>query len=354
MITLPGSPLVDMSARLSMSHSVRQRSTEALLLCHHSTQASYISYMMENLAPVVTHPAAIPTMPLTLYHSILKRRVGSTWNGVLGIELSSGQSGIAVWQPFGNITKVLPPGNCDDPDISKRAIRETQLAVAWNTYVPRGTALVAAVKTFLESYTRDHVQQDDEITARQSRILDDYLQLSSQESHTLHTSAQHLLGRARIQVEAINNHLAHTSNKINRSLAESSQRIAMDAQRDSSSMKSIAVLTMIFLPATYIATLFSTPGVVSTAPSQVLYWEITLPITAVVLLAYVVWTYISTKKIQFDYEFARYYEAEKIGLSPPPPFRISRPLPVLPGEELGSYGIPPRFPRLDTFQQQIT
>jgi hypothetical protein len=51
----------------------------------------------------------------------------------------------------------------------------------------------------------------------------------------------------------INNHLAHRSNQINLSLADSSQKIAMDTQRDSSIMKSIAVLTMTFLPATYIA-----------------------------------------------------------------------------------------------------
>jgi len=54
-------------------------------------------------------------------------------------------------------------------------------------------------------------------------------------------------------IRQIYNHLAHKSNQINLSLAESSRHIAMDAQKDSAVMKSIAVLTMIFLPATYIA-----------------------------------------------------------------------------------------------------
>lgn len=54
-------------------------------------------------------------------------------------------------------------------------------------------------------------------------------------------------------IRQIYNHLAHKSNQINLSLAESSRRIAMEAQRDSAVMKSIAVLTMTFLPATYIA-----------------------------------------------------------------------------------------------------
>jgi hypothetical protein len=54
-------------------------------------------------------------------------------------------------------------------------------------------------------------------------------------------------------VRQIYNHLAHKSNQINLNLADSSRRIAMDAQKDSSMMKSIALLTMTFLPATYIA-----------------------------------------------------------------------------------------------------
>ncbi|KAK3317596.1 hypothetical protein B0T19DRAFT_435247 [Cercophora scortea] len=352
-MTLLGSSLVGMNTKLSMSHSVTRRRTEALLLCQYSTHASYISYMIRDLAPVITHPAAIPTMLLTLYHSILRRRISSTWHEVLEVELSSGQSGIALWQPFSDNTGVLPLGNCDDPDISKKAIRETQLAVAWNTYVPRGTALVAAVKAFLESYTHDHVQQDNKVTARQCRILSDYLQLSSQESHTLHTSAQHLLERARIQVEAINNHLSHTSNKINRKLAESSERIAMDARRDSSSMKSIAVLTMTFLPATYIATLFATPGVASTAPSQGVYWAITLPITAVVLLVWAVWTYISTQRLRSDYELAKNHEVKTTRPSSPAPTRSQSPIPALPGEELEYYSNPSRLPRTEIYQQNI-
>jgi hypothetical protein len=52
-------------------------------------------------------------------------------------------------------------------------------------------------------------------------------------------------------IRQIYNHLAHTSNQINLSLADSSRRIAMDAQKDSSMMKSIALLTMVFLPATF-------------------------------------------------------------------------------------------------------
>lgn len=58
----------------------------------------------------------------------------------------------------------------------------------------------------------------------------------------------------------INNYLAHTSNQHNLKLATYSHEIAQEAKRDSSSMKTIAVLTMTFLPATYIAVGFQVPS----------------------------------------------------------------------------------------------
>jgi Mg2+ and Co2+ transporter CorA len=42
-------------------------------------------------------------------------------------------------------------------------------------------------------------------------------------------------------------------NKINTDIAKSSQQIAVESRRDNASMKTIAVLTLIFLPGTFVA-----------------------------------------------------------------------------------------------------
>jgi Mg2+ and Co2+ transporter CorA len=42
-------------------------------------------------------------------------------------------------------------------------------------------------------------------------------------------------------------------NKINTDIAKSSQQIAVESRRDNASMKTIAVLTLIFLPGTWVA-----------------------------------------------------------------------------------------------------
>src|SRR5437773_8340936 len=116
------------------------------------------------------------------------------------VERASGQSGIALIEPSGDL---LPVGNCDDPSLSKKAIKATQLATAWVIYVPPGNRLTAAVKSFLESYFPDHVHQGDEVLTEHSRILREYLDSLCQRADYLHYSEQHLLERAKIQVEGV-------------------------------------------------------------------------------------------------------------------------------------------------------
>ena len=49
------------------------------------------------------------------------------------------------------------------------------------------------------------------------------------------------------------NFLADSNNELNRQLGIDTREIAEASMRDSSAMKSIAVLTMVFLPGTYLA-----------------------------------------------------------------------------------------------------
>ncbi|KAI8962110.1 glycoside hydrolase family 31 protein [Daldinia sp. FL1419] len=85
--------------------------------------------------------------------------------------------------------------------------------------------------------------------------------------------------------------LTHEDSATNADLADASRRIAEAARRDSSSMRTVAIMTMAFLPATFFAALFALPsldwhassaaGVVEN-PGFWVYWAFTLPSTAVV------------------------------------------------------------------------
>lgn len=75
-------------------------------------------------------------------------------------------------------------------------------------------------------------------------------------------------------------------------------RIADETLRDSSAMKSIAVLTMVFLPSTALATIFSMSSFFSQSPNDAhivvsskfwIFWAIAAPITLLVLICYFIW-----------------------------------------------------------------
>jgi hypothetical protein len=69
--------------------------------------------------------------------------------------------------------------------------------------------------------------------------------------------------------------------------AASAQATALSAQADASSMKAIAALTMLFLPATFVVTLFGMGALLHATWQS--YLAITLPLTAVVMVMWRVW-----------------------------------------------------------------
>lgn len=91
-------------------------------------------------------------------------------------------------------------------------------------------------------------------------------------------------------------------NTITQSDAEYTAAIAVDGKRDSIAMKTIAILGIAFLPGTFVATLFSInmfefgdpssggTSSLTVSPSIWIYWAITVPLTVVTCLVWVVWS----------------------------------------------------------------
>ncbi|KAI0458928.1 hypothetical protein F5B21DRAFT_499990 [Xylaria acuta] len=106
--------------------------------------------------------------------------------------------------------------------------------------------------------------------------------------------------------------------RINREIAEASRDLAEAAKRDTASMKTIAVMTMAFLPGTFFAALFSVPSlrwdreVVVTEHFWV-YWVFTVPVTAFVFLIWLVLSYDDGFRIAMDEYYQRRKNSMKVG-----------------------------------------
>ncbi|KAI1412348.1 hypothetical protein F5Y13DRAFT_199985 [Hypoxylon sp. FL1857] len=71
--------------------------------------------------------------------------------------------------------------------------------------------------------------------------------------------------------------------------AEEATVIAEETKRDSSTMTSIAALSMAFLPGTFVAAVLAMPTVTCTPDDFWKYWAITIPLTLAILVSWRVW-----------------------------------------------------------------
>ena len=103
--------------------------------------------------------------------------------------------------------------------------------------------------------------------------------------------------KAMIVVQTMLSLTAQQDQRLSMGIAEDSRTLARKATRDSTSMKAIAAVTMCFLPGTFVASLLAMPmfdwheGVARSVNRHFwIYWAVTLPLTALVICAWLAWT----------------------------------------------------------------
>ncbi|KAF2667557.1 hypothetical protein BT63DRAFT_480505 [Microthyrium microscopicum] len=98
--------------------------------------------------------------------------------------------------------------------------------------------------------------------------------------------------RTKTQLSVLFNLIAKEDANANIELAKDSKTLAISSKHDSSSMKTVAVMTMAFLPGTFFAALFALPLLQWTEPGVIrrnfwIYWAFTLPFTALIFLLWI-------------------------------------------------------------------
>jgi hypothetical protein len=133
------------------------------------------------------------------------------------------------------------------------------------------------------------------------------------------------LERLTIQRAALYNIIAQKESKLNLEMAGQQRRLAHASKRDSTSMKTLSLLGAIFLPATYLASVFSmtffnfqngggggggdgdgdgdkNDGGPVVAPTLWIYFVITIPLTLLIVLIWRVWDKRREKKFEAEDE----------------------------------------------------
>ncbi|KAI0179749.1 hypothetical protein GGR52DRAFT_211274 [Hypoxylon sp. FL1284] len=169
------------------------------------------------------------------------------------------------------------------------SIKEVGQVLNHNANKERHFRLMHAVLDFIVERAGTGCDADEEVAS--TRRLAAAIPLLRSRMHASQEYIKYLTERAERLSTVLFALLTHEDSATNAELADASRRIAEAAQRDSASMKTVAVMTMAFLPATFIAALFSVPSL-DWRPDEPggpvirdnfwVYWAFALPATALV------------------------------------------------------------------------
>ncbi|GFG00727.1 hypothetical protein IFM53868_10837 [Aspergillus udagawae] len=296
---LDGNPASKASLRamdiaLSISFDPRTNVTCALLLGCTAAQKDFIRDQLEAFAGLACHPLLLPVLLTGHQYTVLNTQARNLWNQLLDVETRSGQTSAprirfdtgdtsaaaGTFQSWDQSTKEAPKNPLHNyNDITIDILQVIQFSTTWESYTNALLLGIECMKKNLEELETDNNQLAHERTLKEITFhLRHWLDFVEHKSKIMLWDIQFIEKRAQAQMNAIYNYMT--------------QRMATDSKRDSSSMKSIALLTMFFLPGTYMATFFAMPFFDLSSDGTIVrpqfwyYWATSVPLTIVVLFIY--------------------------------------------------------------------
>jgi len=171
-----------------------------VLFCKFSAQAAHIGDTVTALAQVATHPALIPALLCNFHLDVLNYKMDTSWDRLFEVEAASGQTGILLVDEAGPIQT----GDCDDPDLSKKATGVAQLAIAWENYSHSNVELIASISKFVASCDAVSAEPDMRpVRGKQKQVIEEYLSLVFQRGTLLRQRTTHLRARAEVQASTV-------------------------------------------------------------------------------------------------------------------------------------------------------
>ncbi|KAK7177378.1 hypothetical protein PSPO01_16575 [Paraphaeosphaeria sporulosa] len=271
---------------LSMSYDATTCLTRALLVGLSREQEQRIKEQLIALSNFSFHPLLLPTLISCHHVSLLHDLVQTLYSNLLYIEKLSKQT--TVPSPDFSLT---PESDIGDSIMTTRALSIAQIALPSESETECLIQGIESIRKSVQDVDRlvatlftesEHLVRVK--TSEAAATLTNYLDCCSTGAHIALWDFGFLGKRSDALMNAIYSYAARET--------------AIAAKRDSAAMKSIAVLTIFFLPATFFAALFAMPFFDFSAPPGHsvakdrfwIYWAFTAPVTLILLTVYITFT----------------------------------------------------------------
>jgi Mg2+ and Co2+ transporter CorA len=253
--------------------------------------------VVDDLKSFASHPLLLPTALYWVYSQILRRDVESVHEKIKQVQIKTG-----LLKEYLKANTARGSTTTEKRGATNSVQQAPDLTEIHQMIVEQHALLTRGVAEFTEDLGNacysifDILERLEEVDRLGNPLPPSWLdgdadlELRKLLTHTqvstkyeLHHREQ-ILSRVKIQQQVLYN------------LMQS--RIGDATLRDSSAMKSIAVLTMVFLPSTALATIFSMGSFFDQSPSNRhivvssqfwVFWAISIPITLMVLVTYIFW-----------------------------------------------------------------
>ncbi|KAE8441435.1 hypothetical protein EG329_004961 [Mollisiaceae sp. DMI_Dod_QoI] len=169
------------------------------------------------------------------------------------------------------------------------------------------TSLLISLKKAVKNLQKfkkfvEDLEQNKTSTIESLRV-DEKIDIITEQCDSMLLEAQRLEKAASNLLQVVYSFIAQKDAKASIEISNLSAQLALNSKRDSSAMKTISIVGMLFLPGTFIAAIFSMPvfnwegnGTPIAKPAFGYYWAIMLPLTTVVLVVWSLVTFLPWKK----------------------------------------------------------
>ena len=259
---------LDISAAVSYQPSTG--TVNAFLQGFTTDQQTEVRKQLQYLSVLARHPLLLPVVLVEMKMNVIKDVEKWLWNGLLMVEMQSGKTGAPAinTQEYHQSNK-----SCDWESLAVKALGVLQIAPLAVDHANTLLLTVKEIEKMIDDLNSLAEPAEADYLTLSGRMLSEKLRFLSHGTQVIVSKVQYIIKRAEAQqsavfsliMEGVSNwalanetfkvyyNAAQREARLQLFMAQQSGQVARASKRDSSAMKGIAVLTMVFLPGTFIA-----------------------------------------------------------------------------------------------------
>jgi hypothetical protein len=273
---MPTKGVIWMDASLSMYYSPSKSHTRAYLHGCSEPQILFIQQQLRAFSSIASHPLLLPVILVAMKQHLIGEQESRLWTSLVDVETRSGLTGAPRMDTHPRPGNQLTEYNIEI--VTMRALGVVQIATYAETHAKALLVMIEAIMESIKSVTEVTPHPNKTNVEKAGSLLSEQLVFLAHKTRVLLGDIQFVEKRAQVQITAVRqpvflfkallltrpppllqvyNFLAQKDARIGQKLATDSSQIARASKRDSSAMRGLAVLTMVFLPGTFISVAYS-------------------------------------------------------------------------------------------------